>query len=84
MEEEEWRANPIVLGLLHPTEFFLSSLSPILAFLSPNALWVIWHTFKSLCKRGSVQQRAYDVLLIPTLSFHYFRIISYLGEWGSE
>ncbi len=56
------------------SHFFFRSL---LAFL-PNCTVGMWHAIKSICKRSSAEQKPYDVLLIPTLSFDYSTIILYL------
>lgn len=66
------------LGLFHPTEFlFLTFFCSLLTFL-PKCTVGMWHAIKSICKRSSAEQKPYDVLLIPTLSFDYSTIILYL------
>lgn len=66
------------LGLFHPTEFlFLTFFRSLLTFL-PKCTVGMWQAIKSTCKRSSAEQKPYDVLLIPTLSFDYSTIILYL------
>lgn len=78
MEAEEWKANPIVWGYFIPLNFFFSlSFVSLLTFL-PKCTVGMWHAIKSICKRSSAEQKPYDVLLIPTLSFDYSTIILYL------
>lgn len=80
MEAEEWKANPIVWGYFIPLNFFFSlSFRSLLTFL-PKCTVGMWHTIKSICKRSSIEQKPYDVLLIPTLPFDYSTIILYLPK----
>lgn len=66
------------LGLFHPTEFlFLTFFRSLLIFL-PKCIVGMWQAIKSTCKQSSAEQKSYDVLLEPTLSFDYFTIILYL------
>lgn len=68
------------LGLFHPTEFlFLTFFRSLLTFL-PKCTVGMWHTIKSICKRSSIEQKPYDVLLVPTLPFDYSTIILYLPK----
>lgn len=68
------------LGLFHPTEFlFLTFFRSLLTFL-PKCTVGMWHAIKSICKRSSAEQKPYEVLLIPTLSFDYSTMILYLSK----
>lgn len=72
------------LGLFHPTEFlFLTFFLAPLTFL-PKCTVGMWHAIKRICKQSSAEQKPYDVLLIPTLSFDYSTIILYLYKFGRK
>ena len=66
------------LGLFHPTEFLFLTFFSLSSHIPPKCTVGMWHAIKSICKRSSVEQKPYDVLLIPTLSFDYSTIILYL------
>jgi len=72
------------LGLFHPTEFLLLTFFGSLLTFLPKCTVGMWHVIKSICKRSSVEQKPYDVPLIPTLSFDYSTIILYLCKRGRK